>query len=49
MGGLARTDVYLDNNHPHRVLCTLHETVRLDMRTVRLRAWTVGPYGRTIR
>jgi hypothetical protein len=39
--GLARTDVYSDNNHHHWVLCILHRTVRLDMRSVRLRAWTV--------
>jgi hypothetical protein len=49
MGGLARTDVHLGNNHLHMVICTLRQTVRLDMWTIRLCAWTVQPYGRTIR
>jgi hypothetical protein len=48
MGGLAGMDVHVDNNHPHRVLCTLRWTVWLDMRTIRLHARTVRTYGRTV-
>jgi hypothetical protein len=48
MEGLARMDVYLDNNHHHWVLCIMSRTVRLNRRTVRLRAWTIRPHGRTV-
>jgi hypothetical protein len=46
MGSLAGTHTNLDNPPPHRALRTLSWTVRLNMRTVRLRAWIVRPYGR---
>jgi hypothetical protein len=51
MGSLAGTDadVDVDNNLPHKVLYTLRWIVRLCMRTIRLHARTVRPYGRTAR